>query len=133
MQESVFERKATPRQINYLKGLEEKGKIRDSIDFENLSAKQASEILSSIVGDRRPAARKPYDPVYEPEIAGEIRPGVRIDRKQPINGVRLGMAIKLVYANNGHNVNAKRGADRFKKDVKKLYVVLEEIESEMSA
>lgn len=143
---------ATQPQIALLDKLEARGLIQVTWDPETISRGEASDLIDeSFKEARKEASQIVTESAYTEEQLQElpiVKAGPVIERsqpftakdaekvkasiKKPVNYIRLGMAMKLVYSRDGFSVSNKEGVAKFKKGVQRLYEVLEELEVEMA-
>lgn len=110
---------ATERQKAWIRDLIRKG-LTDDVDVNQLSAEQASEIITESTGAKRP----------QRELKREFVNG---KEKAELNRERFGMCCKLVFNAGSINVFSAKGEKEYKEAVKVLYDIVGDIEKEMQA
>lgn len=147
----------TRRQEWYIRGLIEKGLIKEGLEYQELSKAEASQVISQALEEtlmksdgevviesdngngyfEQSVAHQETEPEPIEKESERVMDSVGTDIGQvhrPVNGVRLGMAAKLVYSTNPPNLSrADSKAKSFKSEVRRMYGILSEIEAEMAA
>lgn len=111
-----LEHAATKKQQGYIRALHRKGLIEELPEFSDLSAGEASLLIT-----------RALDTAQRAENGGS-----EVSR-QELDPIRLGLCIKLVFNKHEHNVQSPVGTQNFKKEVKELYKIIAGLESEMAA
>ena len=112
--------RATEKQKGYLLGLQRRGMVETLPNLAELSMQEASELITHIEENQI-------------EEAAPKRIGVKCKITEGLDGVRLGMCTKLVYMRQGFNMESQDGVAAFKREVKRLYNIIEELENEFVA
>ncbi|MBI1935707.1 hypothetical protein HYS31_04670 [Candidatus Woesearchaeota archaeon] len=120
---------ATEKQLRFIQNLQKRGFVDGEVDFENLTKREASEVINAGLAEAKNRALQEEE--HEPEFKDA---GTYIGKlHKQIDGVRLGLSAKLVYSNSPPDLSRNDSkAKGFKSAVKRLYNILGELENEMA-
>ena len=118
------------KQVALMQRLQEEGWLRTDLKFESLSPAETSNIIASAIEVRKNRRSRIDEEVTKLADDEHVIPSEPAKKVQ-LNYMRFGMCVKLAYPK--HNISSGPGLIGFRKEVRKLYDAVSNLEQEMSA
>lgn len=154
MQQQTYrqEAAATEKQLDFIRTLQSRDLINEDVDFDSLTKREASAMIDLALTQAKNKAVAEAETASEAEVVIEGDDDIGYEEmlepepveKEPekvmdsipkvghLDKIRFGLSAKLVYGKHEHSLNVPAGVDAFKKEVATTYLVLSDLESEMS-